>query len=562
MHIFLKNEKTKDNDERKVRILWFALFIVSLQANKEDMKDYLYYLFDESLSGDELSAVKEQLCTEGAKVIDIHPTKKDINKRLKELKGPKQYALVIGHTSEAQKAAKDAKVAFCGWLDGTTTEEAFKVLPYRKLLRDIKLLPLLSQPYPYQEIGKPGEYIRKYTRWVHFKQIRGVSHKPKHNIEEHVCKNCGETYKGNFCPTCGQTYKVRRFDMTDLLKNVLSEAINIEHGFMRNFIELFWRPGYMMRDYLAGKRKDYHKPFQTIFVLATIYLVAAHLLDPASFAKEKEEPKLEQIPGIVQKMASDSTNTEIVPQLYEINKLASELIAKRREQATSEALLKADSILKLQHSSAFMSKEDSILIMKQVMTAMGKADSLKLSEVLKENIKDVKGIVGFFTRLSVKNIEVFEKFEEKYYHEGTFLYSMVKMLKDFFDMNRAVAIILMIPALVFCARRSFRTTLVSMRTNLAEYIFLFTFLGSQLLWLQLFTLISSQVVDFSNSFSTGAGFLFITWDLKQFFNESWKNAFKRTILYMGGYALLLAILIVPMMSILGSVFMWVLYQIT
>ena len=293
------------------------------------MKDYLYYLFDEKLSSTELSEVKEKLCKLGAKVIDLTPSKKTINKRLKELKGPKKYALMSGNNVEAQQAAKEASVHFCGWLDGSTNATVFKSLPYRQLLKDIRLLPLLSQPYPYHNYGWLGNTLKKYTRWVHFKQIKGLSHKPKHSSEEHVCLNCGETYEGNFCPTCGQTHKTPRFDIKDLFKNILSEAINIEHGFMRNFLELFWRPGYMVRDYLSGKRKDYHKPFQTIFVLATIYLVAAHLLDPKSFAKE-EVIKLEDIPAISQKLVADSVNTNIVPQLFEINKLANEALAIKR----------------------------------------------------------------------------------------------------------------------------------------------------------------------------------------------------------------------------------------
>jgi hypothetical protein len=136
------------------------------------------------------------------------------------------------------------------------------------------------------------------------------------------------------------------------------------------------------------------------------------------------------------------------------------------------------------------------------------------------------------------------------------------MIKDFFDMNKAVAIILMIPVMVFCARRSFRTTLVSMRTNLAEYILLFTFIGSQLLWLQLITLLFTQTSNFAHSFDTGAGIMFLIWDLKQFFNLTWGDAFKRSVLYMGGYSILLAILLIPTISVLGSIVMWFLYQIT
>ena len=170
------------------------------------MKDYLYYLFDETMHTDELSAVKEQLCARGAKVLDLVPSKKTIGKRLKELKGPKRYALLIGNNTEAQQAAHKAGVDFCAWADGTTPEVNFKVLPYRKILTDIKLLPLLGQPYPYMRLGWLGRTVMKYSRWVHFKQIRGLSHKAKHNVNEFVCQNCGETYSGNYCPTCGQTH--------------------------------------------------------------------------------------------------------------------------------------------------------------------------------------------------------------------------------------------------------------------------------------------------------------------------------------------------------------------
>ena len=156
------------------------------------MKDYLYYLFDEKLSGTELSEVKEKLCELGAKVIDLTPSKKTINKRLKELKGPKKYALMIGNNVEAQQAAKEASVHFCGWLNGSTDATAFQALPFRQLLKDIRLLPLLSQPYPYHNYGWLGNTVKKYTRWVHFKQIKGLSHKPKHSSEEYVCARTAE----------------------------------------------------------------------------------------------------------------------------------------------------------------------------------------------------------------------------------------------------------------------------------------------------------------------------------------------------------------------------------
>ena len=527
------------------------------------MKDYLYYLIDERMDSEELVSVKETLCAKGAKVICILPSKEAIRKALKSIKGPKKYALVVGNTVESAIAAQKAKTDFCGILDESTHKDAFSSYPYRQLLFDIKLLPLLGQPYPYKKYGWFLNKLITFSRLIHFKQIRGLSHKAKHNVNEFVCQNCGETYSGNYCPTCGQTHKVKRFEVTTIAKEFVSEAMDIEHGFLRSFLELFWRPGYMMRDYLNGRRKDYNKPFKAIFVLATVYLIAAHLLDPASFGNKERELGLGDIPTISQKLAADSTNQDIFSHLNQITSLSREAIVIKRNQTTALSVEMADSVMRRQHTSLFMSKEDSLLVMKQVTAAMNKADSVKLSEVLMENVKDVKGFFGWGARLAAKNAQTVEKFQEKYYHEGTLLYSMVDLVEDFFDMNKAITIVLLIPVMVFCARRSFRTTLVGMKLNLAEYIVVFTHFGSQLMWLQLFSLFTTQQADFNPLMvDMGTGFMLLTWDMKQLFNLGWKNAFKRTVFYMYGYGILFAIILTFAFSILGSFVMWIMYQIT
>lgn len=524
------------------------------------MKDYLYYLFDEKLSGEGLSNVKERISATGAKVIDLSPTKKGIMKRLKELKGSKKYALLIGNDVETQHIALKAEVDFCGWLDGTTSEAAFQQLPYRKLLNDIRLLPLMRQRYPYQHKGKIGWMLMKYSRWVHFKQIRGLSHKAKHNVNEFVCQNCGETYSGNYCPTCGQTHKVKRFDLANITKELIVNALDFEHGFLRTLLELFWRPGYMMRDYLDGHRIDYNKPFKAIFVLATIYLIAAHLLDPASFAK-KEEVRIEDLVTTSNKLSEAFTESSFKPWLDEIKNLSDTLVALKKEEDALRAEQMTDSILRAQGKVWRMSTQDSLFVVNRVRRGMARTDGQKLSEIMADE-EELPGFFGWAAKLSLRNMEVIEKFEDKYFHEGTLLYSMYELLDSFFSMNKAVTIILMIPLMVFCARRSFRTTLVGMRTNLAEYIMVFTIFGSQILWVQLFSLLATQQADFSSFMDLGVGFVFLTWDMKQFFNLGWKNALKRTLLYMYGYAIVFAILMTFVLSALGSFLMWIMYQIT
>lgn len=44
----------------------------------------------------------------------------------------------------------------------------------------------------------------------------------------------------------------------------------------------------MIKDYIAGKRVRYFKPFQTLFVLAAIYILSAQIIDPKALSAEED----------------------------------------------------------------------------------------------------------------------------------------------------------------------------------------------------------------------------------------------------------------------------------
>ena len=119
-----------------------------------------------------------------------------------------------------------------------------------------------------------------WRRWTDF-QRRGLRKRPLEAAADdeplQTCLNCGTQYHGRFCPGCGQSAKVSRLTFTTAIGQVVSGLTNLENGFVRTCIELFYRPGYMIRDYLAGRRASYHKPFSMLFVLATIHVVVHYL---------------------------------------------------------------------------------------------------------------------------------------------------------------------------------------------------------------------------------------------------------------------------------------------
>lgn len=93
-----------------------------------------------------------------------------------------------------------------------------------------------------------------------------------------VCLNCATEYVGAYCPSCGQSARTKRFSTRETLVHIFSMLIKFDSAFWRTTVELFSRPGYMVRDYLEGRRMGYMRPLQMLLCLITIYLIVKGLL--------------------------------------------------------------------------------------------------------------------------------------------------------------------------------------------------------------------------------------------------------------------------------------------
>lgn len=100
--------------------------------------------------------------------------------------------------------------------------------------------------------------------------------------EEYICECCGTSFCGNFCPQCGKRSTFMRLN----LKHAVKESFSFM-GFDSRSVpfttkELFWRPGYMMRDYLNGYAQFYYPPlnmlvFTTLFFVIACWLRGLHV---------------------------------------------------------------------------------------------------------------------------------------------------------------------------------------------------------------------------------------------------------------------------------------------
>lgn len=102
-----------------------------------------------------------------------------------------------------------------------------------------------------------------------------------------ACKNCATRYRGRYCPSCGQKARTGRLNWMALWDNLAYSVTNMDRGFLFTVKELFTRPGYMMQDYILGKRINYFRPFSMMVILTTVYVFLAAFIFPSYPTLEK-----------------------------------------------------------------------------------------------------------------------------------------------------------------------------------------------------------------------------------------------------------------------------------
>lgn len=101
---------------------------------------------------------------------------------------------------------------------------------------------------------------------------------PVEECDEVRCLNCGEVYRGRYCPSCGQQADIRRFKTRRLLGSLFVLAVGGDNMFFGTCLNLLYRPGHMVRDYLCGVRARYFQPVRMLLCMVAVYALALFLI--------------------------------------------------------------------------------------------------------------------------------------------------------------------------------------------------------------------------------------------------------------------------------------------
>lgn len=97
-------------------------------------------------------------------------------------------------------------------------------------------------------------------------------------MEGHRCANCGHEFAGNYCPVCGQKADGTRVTWRWAWKSIMNLWGMDSRSLPYTLWQLLLRPGYLIGDYLSGRRKVSFPPVNMLFIVAIVYTLAICLL--------------------------------------------------------------------------------------------------------------------------------------------------------------------------------------------------------------------------------------------------------------------------------------------
>lgn len=95
------------------------------------------------------------------------------------------------------------------------------------------------------------------------------------------CRNCGAEAPGNYCPNCGQETHVALPSAFTFLRDAAGRYVRFDGRMWRSLFALFFRPGFLTREYLAGRRRRYVRPARLFVALSIVFFAVLRFSSPA-----------------------------------------------------------------------------------------------------------------------------------------------------------------------------------------------------------------------------------------------------------------------------------------
>lgn len=144
----------------------------------------------------------------------------------------------------------------------------------------------------------------------------------KKNHVNEFCLNCGTRLQDLYCQHCGQKDIPRRQTMRELIENFIGSFYSFESKFFRTVRYLLFKPGFLPKEYTAGKRESYYHPARAyVFISFVFFLLLFSLPDGEEETNQSmtEQDKIEfeeGMHGMREGLLQSGLDTAIVDSIY------------------------------------------------------------------------------------------------------------------------------------------------------------------------------------------------------------------------------------------------------
>jgi hypothetical protein len=95
------------------------------------------------------------------------------------------------------------------------------------------------------------------------------------------CKNCGAALLGRFCIDCGQAAEVHVPTTGELVHEAMEGLTHADSRLWRTLITLWFKPGKLTNEFIAGRRAAYVPPFRLYLIMSVIFFLLASIHGPS-----------------------------------------------------------------------------------------------------------------------------------------------------------------------------------------------------------------------------------------------------------------------------------------
>ena len=123
------------------------------------------------------------------------------------------------------------------------------------------------------------DYYHRFRRWQH--EVPQYVNRHEDTVQH--CQNCGTEFADNYCPRCGQRAEVGRVGWRSVRESITVLWGLDSRSLGSTLVQLLLRPGYLVRDYISGRRQVSFPPVKMLVIVClfvVLFETVFHLKHP------------------------------------------------------------------------------------------------------------------------------------------------------------------------------------------------------------------------------------------------------------------------------------------